>query len=296
MKQKALKTLSGLFGDEFGISCNDLLASLPDGTGYIPLSVKEKWFRLVYPKGSVRTEIIKFDDIMAVVKASIYEDKNDENPISTGFACSLVNNPDHPELGGCNTLQTAETMAKSRAYSAAGFGPIAAEVPEGLPEAPIQMDAADTPIPEEPPKVTRKKREKKSDTPAEDNTDEKVSTETETSTLTENTEEQNNETPVEFNLPSFCSKTPEEYEVEVQEIQKTLDGRKAGGIVITYGSLRSKTLKEVASAETSEDKVEKLRPYCDITSTEPNDLRVVAAARLYVASFDRKHAKAAANA
>lgn len=291
MKPKAIKALSGIFGDDFGISCNDLLASLPDGTGYIPLSVKEKWFRLVYPKGSVRTEIVKFDDIMAVVKASVYEDKNDSNPISTGFACSLVSNPDHPELGGSNALQTAETMAKSRAYSAAGFGPIAAEVPEGLPEAPIPIDVADAPVPEEPPKTTRKKKEKQSDTPAENNVDEETLTETET--LAEGAEKQDDETPEEFNLPSFCAKTPEEYEVEVQEIQKTLDGRKAGGIVITYGSLRSRTLKEVASSETSEDKVEKLRPYCDITSTEPNDLRVVAAARLYVASFDRKHAKTA---
>lgn len=88
---------------------------------YIPTDVKIYWFRMVYPNGAIRTEVLKSesDEVISYfrVKASIYFDVN-EPP-----AAEWIHQESVWDIANYTAkISKAQTMAIGKALSKAGFG------------------------------------------------------------------------------------------------------------------------------------------------------------------------------
>lgn len=93
-----------------------------DGTQGYYLDVKDRkaWFRAVYPKGRIVTEIRTIDEKKAIVECKIYEDTGtpQDEFLANGYAqkfCDVLN-PFSQQY-----LECAETAAIGRALASAGF-------------------------------------------------------------------------------------------------------------------------------------------------------------------------------
>lgn len=108
------------------------LASITQGANgedvkFIREKIKESWFRTVYPLGKIITETCLLSDSMAVVKATVMNENNEV--LATGLGEGFYNPEDSVEKW---FVSCAETRAKGRALSAAGFGCQFDESPDDL--------------------------------------------------------------------------------------------------------------------------------------------------------------------
>lgn len=106
-----------------GFDPSTLLIPLTDEPGFtIPVSGKMTWFRLVYPDGRIRPEIIESTAGRSVVAAYLYADRRD--PENEYIACNI---------GSCERnmenkfimdrhLEVAASRAFARVLETAGFG------------------------------------------------------------------------------------------------------------------------------------------------------------------------------
>ena len=87
------------------------------GKPYMEVNQRIKAFRMVYPQGSIPTEIISINNGVVIMKASVYTD--DGKLLATGTAyekegSTFINKTSH--------IENCETSAVGRALGIAGFG------------------------------------------------------------------------------------------------------------------------------------------------------------------------------
>ena len=87
------------------------------GKKYIEVNERIKAFRMVYPNGSIITEIISLENGVCTMKASIYDDK--QTVLATGFA---QEKQDASFINKTSYIENCETSAVGRALGMCGFG------------------------------------------------------------------------------------------------------------------------------------------------------------------------------
>jgi hypothetical protein len=135
-----------------------------DGTSlqYLPADAKIKWFRMVYPKGAIITEVVETPQqdfgSVAKYKVSIYFDVSDPNPVVCWFHQETVWDVAEAD----RTDSKVEKVVVGKALSIAGFGceielalGIATEGDVETEAAPAPPATPPTPAPAEAPKKKR---------------------------------------------------------------------------------------------------------------------------------------------
>lgn len=97
---------------------NETIKTTPiKGKDYAEVAQRLKAFRMVYPQGSIPTEIIKLENGIVVMKASAYTD--DGKLLATGTA---YEKEDSSFINQTSYIENCETSAVGRALGNAGFG------------------------------------------------------------------------------------------------------------------------------------------------------------------------------
>jgi hypothetical protein len=89
------------------------------GKAYAEVNQRIKAFRMVYPNGSIATELLSNENGVCVFKASVYDNEEDTLLLGTGHAyekesSSFINKTSY--------IENCETSAVGRALAMAGFG------------------------------------------------------------------------------------------------------------------------------------------------------------------------------
>ena len=87
------------------------------GKDYAEVNQRIKAFRMVYPQGSIPTEIVSIDNGVVIMKASVYTD--DGRLLATGTA---YEKEDSTFINKTSYIENCETSAVGRALGIAGFG------------------------------------------------------------------------------------------------------------------------------------------------------------------------------
>lgn len=87
------------------------------GKEYAEVNQRIKAFRMVYPAGSIQTEIISLDDKVCTMKATIFDDSG--NAIGTGHAQELK---ESSYINKTSYIENCETSCVGRALGMCGFG------------------------------------------------------------------------------------------------------------------------------------------------------------------------------
>ena len=90
------------------------------GKEYAEVNQRIKAFRMVYPEGKIKTELLSNENGVCVFKAVVYtDDKEDLLPIGTGHA---YEREDSSFINKTSYIENCETSAVGRALGMAGFG------------------------------------------------------------------------------------------------------------------------------------------------------------------------------
>lgn len=89
------------------------------GKAYAEVNQRIKAFRMVYPNGTIHTELLSNENGVCVFKASVYDNDEDTLLLGTGHAyekesSSFINKTSY--------IENCETSAVGRALAMAGFG------------------------------------------------------------------------------------------------------------------------------------------------------------------------------
>lgn len=156
MSNEIIKTINQIAG----FDPSSLVRPIEEGGKlYLHLAEREMWFRLKYPNGKIKQEILKHENGTVLARATIYADYSAEETHFLAQAYGAYTNSTLPEQARtlADQLEFACSRATSRALKAAGFSTQAAL---GVP-----MDAdgedpkpSDTPVvaPQPAPVVTAK--------------------------------------------------------------------------------------------------------------------------------------------
>ncbi len=87
------------------------------GKDYAEVNQRIKAFRMVYPQGSIPTEIVSIDNGVVIMKASVFTD--DGRLLATGTA---YEKEDSTFINKTSYIENCETSAVGRALGIAGFG------------------------------------------------------------------------------------------------------------------------------------------------------------------------------
>ena len=87
------------------------------GKEYAEVNQRIKAFRMVYPQGSIPTEIVSMENGIVIMKASVYTD--DGRLLATGTAYEKENST---FINKTSYIENCETSAVGRALGMAGFG------------------------------------------------------------------------------------------------------------------------------------------------------------------------------
>lgn len=87
------------------------------GKDYAEVNQRIKAFRMVYPQGSIPTEIVSIDNGVVIMKASVFTD--DGKLLATGTA---YEKEDSTFINKTSYIENCETSAIGRALGIAGFG------------------------------------------------------------------------------------------------------------------------------------------------------------------------------
>ena len=89
------------------------------GKDYVEVNVRLTAFWELCPEGRIFTEIVYMQDGICVIKASVYENKTDENPRATGTAYEKEGST---FINKTSYIENCETSAVGRALGNAGIG------------------------------------------------------------------------------------------------------------------------------------------------------------------------------
>lgn len=211
---------------------------------FIREKIKESWFRLVFPMGQILTEIISLTENMAVVKATVTD--GDGRIIATGLGEGFPNPDDSVEKW---FLSCAETRAKGRALSAAGFGCQFDESPDDL-----MLTEAGIPIK---PKETSIENDFAGafDAPT-------VKKETKSDAL--------------------------QFEKNVKSLMSGMVPKMSKGVLINYGPSKGLTVEGAYKAEKSDDKLATIKQYAENSDGifDKEHTEVTAACRVFVKAME----------
>lgn len=101
---------------------NELITTIKLGRkDYAEVNQRIKAFRSVYPDGLIFTELVKYEDGVVIMKASVYAkgDPTADWLISTGYAKEVEGTSN---INRFSALENCETSAVGRALGFAGFG------------------------------------------------------------------------------------------------------------------------------------------------------------------------------
>lgn len=87
--------------------------------GYVEVNERIKAFWQLCPDGKIVTEILTLENEICVIRASIYEDKKDEEPRATGTAYEKEGST---FINKTSYIENCETSAVGRALGNAGIG------------------------------------------------------------------------------------------------------------------------------------------------------------------------------
>lgn len=87
------------------------------GKEYAPVNERIKAYRMVYPSGTILTEIVKDDDVKIIMRATIYGERGEI--LATGTAEEVRGSSN---INRTSALENCETSAVGRALGLAGFG------------------------------------------------------------------------------------------------------------------------------------------------------------------------------
>lgn len=87
------------------------------GKNYAEVNQRVKAYRMVYPTGTILTEMISNENGVCIFKASVYDEDN--NIIATGTAYEKENST---FINKTSYIENCETSAVGRALGMAGFG------------------------------------------------------------------------------------------------------------------------------------------------------------------------------
>lgn len=116
---------------------------------YVEVNVRIEKFYKTYPDGAIRTSIEGDRPDKIIVRAEVYSDKYDENPVGVGHSWLEV--PGSTPYTKGSELENAETSAVGRAIANAGF-----EVHKSV--ASVEEIAMHSAIAEEPKPIKRRTR------------------------------------------------------------------------------------------------------------------------------------------
>lgn len=114
------------------------------GKDYAEVNQRIKAFRMVYPQGSIPTEIVSIDNGVVIMKASVLTD--DGRLLATGTA---YEKEDSNFINKTSYIENCETSAVGRALGMAGFGidvsiASAEEVQNAMANQPVTQEEADS--------------------------------------------------------------------------------------------------------------------------------------------------------
>jgi hypothetical protein len=89
------------------------------GKDYVEVNKRLKAFWELCPEGRIWTDIVSIQDGVCIIKAFVYEDKNDEKPRATGTAYEKENST---FINKTSYIENCETSAIGRALGNAGIG------------------------------------------------------------------------------------------------------------------------------------------------------------------------------
>lgn len=98
------------------------------GKSYIEVNQRVKAFRMLYPEGCIKTEMVSNENGVCVFKAEVYSEWTaDEPPFSTTYTRKLSTGYAYEKEGSTfinrtSYIENAETSAVGRALGFAGFG------------------------------------------------------------------------------------------------------------------------------------------------------------------------------
>ena len=89
------------------------------GKDYVEVNEREKAFWELCPNGRIWTDIVSIQDGVCIIKAFVYENKEDEKPRATGTAEEKINSS---FINKTSYVENCETSAIGRALGNAGIG------------------------------------------------------------------------------------------------------------------------------------------------------------------------------
>lgn len=97
---------------------NSTLKTIPvKGNQYTPVSERIKAFRMMYPEGSIETEIVHFEDSKVIIKAIVKDPEG--HTLATGHACEIEGSNN---INRGSFVENCETSAIGRALGSIGIG------------------------------------------------------------------------------------------------------------------------------------------------------------------------------
>lgn len=109
---------------------------------YEPVEERLKRFWEVFPKGRVHTTLLSHDDKRVVVKAFLYRETDEHNPVSTGHAEEIVGST---PVNKTSAVENCETSAIGRALANANFASRSRASREEMDKVNRQQEASDEP-------------------------------------------------------------------------------------------------------------------------------------------------------
>lgn len=102
------------------VKANKEIITMPiKGKEYAQVNQRIKVFRMLYPVGCISTEILKLDNDMCVMKASVYDDNN--KLLGSGTAYEMKNDKTS-FVNKTSYIENCETSAVGRALGMLGIG------------------------------------------------------------------------------------------------------------------------------------------------------------------------------
>ncbi len=98
---------------------SQLTATDIKGKSYMEVNQRIKAFRMLYPTGTIETEMLSNENGVCIFKASIYEDGIDSKLLSTGTAYEKENST---FINKTSYIENCETSAVGRALAMCGIG------------------------------------------------------------------------------------------------------------------------------------------------------------------------------
>lgn len=234
--------------DELNIKSLLLKIQKSDGTegSLLPAKVKIAWFRHICPKGRLQDEILRLDNEIAVAKCSVFDE--DGHHLADGFGEAYFSKE---SVYGENYISCAETKARSRALSAAGFG---CQFPDEVEMIPGMTS---------------------NDDPLRDN--QKVEN------LLDDV------TPASVTNEQALEKAQQQFEKEVEAAMKTMDPKFSKTFLINFGEHEGQVVEDVYRKEKNADKLFTIKKYAypETVSLNESVINVAAACRVFIDAWER---------